>query len=112
MYTTLALCERSWQCAAQALDVKLDGLMEGVQGALAKASASFRAAATTFQSDLGEKPDWRADPEAFTFWAARWLPLLAREKLDVRPPTLYHLLSDKLQNFLLCVNSNRPAAVP
>lgn len=70
--------------AVQALDGKLEELVAGVQQSLHKASSSFRASVAAFLSDFGEKPDWRAHPERFTFWAARWLPLSARDKITVR----------------------------
>ena len=74
-----------FSCACpQDLDEKLAALTSEVQKSLERAPASFRTSVLSFMGDSGDPPDWKADQEKFTFFAAQLLPLSARDKMEVR----------------------------
>lgn len=49
------------------------------------APAPMRTAVLSHFADLGEKPDWKTQPERFTFWASQLLSLQSGDKLLVCP---------------------------
>lgn len=89
----------------QKLDDKLTELTAEIQQSLEGAPPSFRTSVLAFVGDIGEKPDWRTQPELFSFWAAQCLSLSARDKMVVCPSCIacITLIFDVLRTWrLIC----------